>query len=315
MAKPKSTSTSKVDKPLMVCMICGSEMKDTEFYKSRSDILDGTLSVCKQCACRVGNTDIDHFHTILMYLDIPFIPEIYRECESEENPFSAYMLRINNPRKKYEDGRKLCDLKYKDSPTLEQVKDVNEYIYTNDDKMSELISLFGDKWKKETLIVMNRELDDMIVQYGGSREELPTMDLYCELIRLKWLAREQMDSGNVTQGKNLLAERNKMLKENGMTLQAMKEKKSSDSFGVDIDYAEYRPIRPKKKYFDYSGLMHMFKYFITHQERFYGDNQKPIDDDYIEMNEYKQQHPKEYKAEMFPDDYDFDKEDEIEEEE
>ena len=192
---------------------------------------------------------------------------------------------------------------------------VDTYIYASNDKISELIALFGDKWKKETLLAMNKELDDMIVQYGGSREELPTMDLYCELIRLKWLAREQMDSGNVTQGKQLLAERNKMLKENGMTVQAMKEKKSSDSFGVDIDYVEYRPIRPKKKYSDYSGLMHMFKYFITHQERFYGDNQKPIDDDYEEMDKYKKSHPKEYKAEMFPDDYDFTKEDEEIEEE
>lgn len=309
------TSTSKVVKKTKICLICNSELKETDLYKSRNDVIDDSFSICKNCACREANQNIDKVHEILMLLDIPFIPELYKEVEGESNVFSAYMLRINNPKKKHDDGRKLSELKYKDSPTLEQIKDVDTYIYASNDKMSELIALFGDKWKKETLLAMNKELDDMIVQYGGSREELPTMDLYCELIRLKWLAREQMDSGNVTQGKQLLAERNKMLKENGMTVQAMKEKKSSDSFGVDIDYAEYRPIRPKKKYSDYSGLMHMFKYFITHQERFYGDNQKPIDDDYEEMDKYKKSHPKEYKAEMFPDDYDFTKEDEEIEEE
>lgn len=280
-------------------------MKEKEFYKSRNSTIDNIYSVCKNCACRVGNHSIDDFHKILMILDIPFIPELYKACESSENITSDYMLRINNPNKKDENGKKISEMVYADSPTLEMVTDVDSYIYSSDNKMSELYSLFGDKWNKTALISMNKELDDMIVQYGGSREEMATVDLYCELIRLKWLSREQMDNGNIKDGKALITERNKMLKENNMTVQALREKNTNESFGSEIDYAETRPIKPKKKYFDYSGLMYMFKYFVSHQERFNKDNNKPIDDDYTEMTKYKELHKKEYKAEMFADDYDF----------
>lgn len=310
----KKTTSEKVEKVKSICINCNSEIRKDLVYTCRNDLITEPFTLCKACSQRIANESVDGMHRVLRILDVPFIPEVYKDVEASENMFSDYMLRMNNPRKKFDNGKTYLELRYVDSPTLEEVKDVNQYLYASDEKIADLYSLFGSKWSKEELLAMNKELDDMIVQYGGAREDIPTMDLYCELIRLKWLARKQMDENNIKDGKALVAERNKMLKENNMTMQAMKEKSANESFGVEIDYAEYRPIKPKKKYFDYSGLMHMFKYFITHQERFYGDNQKPIDDDYAEMATYKSEHPKEYKAEMFPDDYDFNKEDEVEDE-
>lgn len=200
------------------------------------------------------------------------------------------MLLVNNPRKKFDDGRTLSELHYDDSPTLEQVTDVDSYMYTSNEKMGELYSLFGANWKKEELLAMNKELDDMIVQYGGKRDDMATTDLYCELIRLKWLSRQQIDNGNVKDGKALISERNKMLKENNMTVQAMREKNNNESYGVEIDYAEDEPIEPTKKYFDYSGIWHMFQYLIKHMERFRGINKSSVDEDYQEMKEYTDEH-------------------------
>ena len=289
--------TSKASKELKTCLVCSSELKEAEFYKQRSELLDDRFSICKNCACREANDSMNGFHKILMYLDIPFIPELYKEIEGESNKFSAYMLRINNPRKKYDDGRKLCELKYEDSPTLHQVTDVDSYIYANDDQLYEYKMLFGDNWNKQELIMMNKELDEMIVQYGGKREDMATLDLYCELIRLKWLARKQMDNGEIKTGKELIAERNKMLKENGMTVQAMREKTSNESFGVEIDYAEEEPIIPDKKYFDIDGIWFMFQKLITQMERFRGLNKSDVDDDYKELEKYSSTH-KNYREEM-----------------
>lgn len=286
----KSKVVSKQPDTTKTCLICGSEMKDVQFYKCRSEVIDTSFSICKNCACREGNMNVEDTHKILRLLDIPFIPEIYKECDGNDNVFSRYMLLVNNPRKKFDDGRTLSELHYDDSPTLEQVTDVDSYMYTSNEKMGELYSLFGANWKKEELLAMNKELDDMIVQYGGKRDDMATTDLYCELIRLKWLSRQQIDNGNVKDGKALISERNKMLKENNMTVQAMREKNNNESYGVEIDYAEDEPIEPTKKYFDYSGIWHMFQYLIKHMERFRGINKSSVDEDYQEMKEYTDEH-------------------------
>lgn len=287
----KKTTSGKVEDNLKTCLICSSEMKDSEFYKSRNETVDDRFSICKNCACREGNIDISMMHKVLILLDIPFLPELFKEVEGSDNMFSAYMLRINNPRKKYEDGRKISELKYEDSPTLQQVTDVDSYIYTNDEQLYDLKMLFGNTWDKDELIMMNKELDEMIVQYGGKREDMATMDLYCELIRLKWMARKQMDNNEIKTGKELIAERNKMLKDNGMTVQAMRDKTNNESFGVEIDYAEVEPIVPDKKYYDCDGIWFMFKKLIDHMERFRGMNKKDVHEDYEDMVGYMEKHP------------------------
>lgn len=280
------TSTSKVEKQLKTCLICSSEMKDVEFYKSRSEIIDNRFSICKNCACRIANNSMQGFHKILMYLDIPFLPELYKEVEGEANIFSAYMLRVNNPKKKYEDGRKLSELKYDDSPTLEQVVDVDTYIYASDEQMSDLKDIFGDWWQKEQLFAMNKKLDKMFLQYGGDRDDMPKMDLYCEIIRLEFMSMARYANGDMKEGKALSDARQKLLKDNGMNVQAMRDKKNNDSIGERIDWVEYEPILPSKKYYDIDGIMFMWQKLIDQLCRFKGWNKKPVDDDAKEMIDY-----------------------------
>ena len=284
MSRTKNDATS--EKNLKTCLICSSEMKDSEFYKSRNELVDDRFSVCKQCACREGNISLDGMHKVLALLNIPFLPEIIKEVEGVDNMFSQYMLRVNNPRKKYEDGRKLSELTYDDSPTINRVTDVDTYIYATDEQLSDLKDIFGDWWKKEQLLAMDKKLDKMFLQYGGDRDDMPKMDLYCEIIRLEFMSMERYANGDTKEGKALSDARQKPLKDNGMNVQAMRDKKNNDSIGERIDWVEYEPILPSKKYYDIDGIMFMWQKLIDQLCRFKGWNKKPVDEDAKEMIEY-----------------------------
>lgn len=298
MAKLKSLASNKVETDELTCMVCSSKLKGKEFYKSRSEIINSDFSICKNCACREGNVDINGMHKMLMLLDIPFLPELYKEVEGNDNVFSAYMLRINNPRKKYEDGRKLSDLRYDDSPTLQQVKDVDTYMYASDETLSDLKDIFGDWWKKEQLLAMNKELDKMFIEHGGDRSNLAMLDLYSEIITLKWLSRDRFSQGDSKEGKALSETRQKLLKDNGMNVQALREKKSNDSIGERIDWVEWEPIIPSKKYYDIDGIMFMWQKLIDQIGRFVGVNKKPVDEDAKEMIAYVEQNKDTYCKDM-----------------
>lgn len=290
MATKKQPASDKVDKLKKVCIICGEEFKDVDFYKSRSNMISERFSVCKQCACNIGNKDIDNMHKILMYLDVPFIPEILKEVEGMDNIFSQYMLRINNPKKKHTDGRVLCELKYSDSPTLEQVKDVDNYIYTSNEQLSELVSLFGDNWNKEELVSMDKELDEMFAKYGGKRDDIAMLDVYVELILTKWLSRKAYNLNDTKTGRELSKRRSEILKENGLSLSDIKNKGEEESLGSKIDFAEDRPIIPDKKYHDVDGIKFMWDKLCKHMERFIGVEKSSVDEDYEEMQAYVDEH-------------------------
>lgn len=298
MATIKKTTSNKVEKELKTCLICSSQLKEADFYKDRNTLIDNRFSICKNCACREANHDIDGMHKILMLLDIPFLPELYKECEGEENTFGAYALRINNPRKKYEDGRKFVDLKYDDSPTLNKVTDVDTYIYTTDEQLGDLKDIFGDWWKKDQLLAMNKELDKMFIEHGGDRSNLGMLDLYGEVITLKWLSRDRFSHGDSKEGKALSETRQKLLKDNGMNVQALKEKKANDSIGERIDWVEWEPVIPTKKYHDIDGIMFMWQKLIDQIARFVGANKKPVDEDAKEMMEYVEKNKDTYCKDM-----------------
>ena len=286
-------ATTKVEKneDLIICVLCGFEGKDSYFYKHRNSLIDEHYSLCKNCSSREANESIEKFHEVLRLLNMPFIPELYKETEGKPNPFGHYLLLVNNPKKKYDNGKNMSDLVYSDSPTHEEITDVDSYIFANNEKLGELYSLFGTTWSKEELFAMNHELDEMIVQYGGSREDLAVRDLYSEIIQTKWLSKKAYNSNDISNGEKLSKLRQKLLNDNGLSLQNMKEKQNNQSFGVEIDYAEDEPIIPNKKYFDVDGINFMFQKFIKHMERLIGTDKSSIDDDYEEMAEYVDTHP------------------------
>jgi len=283
-------ATPKKEEELTTCVLCGFQGKYTYFYKNRNSLLDEHYSLCKNCATREGNQSIERMHEVLRLLNIPFIPELIKESEGKDNMFGNYLLLVNNPKKKYDNGKLMSELVYNDSPNFEQVEDVDSYIFANNEKLGELYSLFGTTWNKEELIAMNHELDEMVIQYGGSREDLAIRDLYSEIIQTKWLSKKAYNANDIANGEKLSKLRQKLLNDNGLSLQDMKEKQNNQSFGVEIDYAEDEPIIPNKKYHDVDGINFMFGKFIKHMERFIKADKSPVDVDYEEMQEYVDTH-------------------------
>lgn len=270
-----------------ICICCSSEMHERNFYRGRSNVFDTSrYAICKNCTQRLGNKDIETFHEVLRVLNIPFIPEVYREAKTDENLTSHYLLRLNNPKKRHTNGVQYQDLQYSDSPTLQQITDTSEYIIADDEKLTRLASRFGDSWTPEELIEMDKELDEMIVQYGGSKDDLPTIDLYSDLVLFRWLSMKAYNNSDVKTGNDMAKMRAKLLKDNGMTLQDMRDKNNTDSLGAKIDFAEDRPIVPNKKYYDVDGIWYMFKKLIKHMERFIGADKSSVDEDYAEMQDY-----------------------------
>jgi len=286
------SNSSNEDKNMTyTCLNCGTELKKDKVYTSRNPLLDKPYTLCKACACRVANEDVQSCHQVLMLLDIPFLPDLYEVCQAEENMFSAYMLRVNNPRKKYEDDRNLMDLHYSDSPNLNRVEKVDDYLYKSDAAYAVLQDLFGYQWTREQLVVMNKELDEMYITYGGDRDNKPATDLYCELINYKWMARDKFANGATKDGQGLLDARQKLLKDNGMNVQAIRDKKTNDSMGEKIDWSENEPILPSKKYYDIDGIMFMWDKLIMQLLRFIGANKTSVDVDAKEMMDYVDDHP------------------------
>ncbi len=289
MTAKKSTTKAKVEDS-KICLLCDSEMKSDKFYKHRNKLISDKFSLCKNCATREASVSIEKMHDVLRLLDIAFIPELYKECEGKESPFTHYLLLMNNPKKKHGDGKLFTDLHYEDSPTLQQITDVDSFIITNNEKLGELYTLFGTTWSKEELSAMNKELEKMLIQYGGSKEDMVVIDVYSEIIRTKWLSMRAYNNNDAKTGRELSETRQKLLKANGLTLQDIKDKSQTESLGVKIDLAEDRPIIPNKKYYDIDGIMFMWEKFIKHMQRFLKIEKSPVEEDYEEMQDYVDTH-------------------------
>lgn len=279
MAKPKKSTA-----PKRRCTNCSSEMVDNSFYSDKNPLINNEdAGLCKNCAIRAANEGMEGLHLVLQTLNRPFLPEVWDELDGN---FEEYMKRITNVKKKYVDGNLICEMTYKDSPGVPVVTDVSAYMNASDDDVAELATIFGDEFEAKTLLAMDRELDNMIIQLGGSRDDFTTMDLYPELIRMKYLERDLTKKGDHNAASKVKTERNKMLKDNGLTISAMKDKKEERDLSELIDVYEDEPIIPDKKFQDCRGILKMMDYLVEQMRRFGGHSKKPIVEDYNELKEY-----------------------------
>lgn len=273
-------------------------MNENQFYKSRNNTYDtNTYSLCKVCVQRMGKESTRKFHGTLRILDIPFIPEIWSEAQTKDNPVGYYFVVVNNPRKKDVEGKLYSEMTYRDSPQVGQVEDVHDYVIADDERLQKLAGLFGEIWSAEQLIRMDEELDEMFVHYGSDRKDLSALDLYADLVLFKQLAITAYNDGDEKTGNDMTKLRNNLLKENGMTMRDMRERKNTESIGMKIDMAEDRPIVPQQKYYDVNGIRFMWDMLIRHMERFAGGNKTPVKEDYEEMQEFVDNNPH-YSEEM-----------------
>lgn len=276
MAKPKKSVAIKKR-----CISCSSELVESSFYSDKNLLINDTdAGLCKQCAIRTANEGMEGLHIVLQTLNRPFLPEVWDELDGN---FEEYMKRITNVKKKYIDGNLICEMTYKDSPSMNIVTDVSAYKNISDDDVKHIADIFGDEWDTVTLVIMDKELDDMIMQLGGSRDDFTTMDIYVDLIRSKYLERDLTKKGDHASASKVKAERNKVLKDNGLTIAARESKRESKDLGTKIDYSETRPIEPDIKYYNVDGLMNIVNYIIEQQLRFTGKSEKTVMEDYEEM--------------------------------
>ncbi|MGL6175199.1 MAG: hypothetical protein ACRC1P_11395 [Cellulosilyticaceae bacterium] len=279
MAKPKKSVAIKKR-----CISCSSELVESSFYSDKNLLINDTdAGLCKQCSIRTANEGMEGLHLVLQTLNRPFLPEVWDELDGN---FEEYMKRITNVKKKYVDGNLICEMTYKDSPSMNIVTDTNAYKNISDEDVVELADIFGDEFEAKILLAMNRDLDNMIIQLGGSRDDFTTMDLYPELIRMKYLERELTKKGDHNSASKVKAERNKMLRDNGLTASAIKEKKQDKDLSELIDVYEDEPIIPDKKFQDCRGILKMMDYLVEQMRRFGGYSKKPILEDYDELKEY-----------------------------
>jgi len=287
----KKKQEEKPKPNLFTCVLCGSELRKEAVYKSRNKLLNEPYTLCKACARREANQNIENFHKVLMFLDVPFLPELYKQCEEEVDIFGSYSTRINNPKKRHDNGKTYMELRYIDSPSLGIIQDVDKYLYLTDDELAVLQDMFGTWWDKDELLIMKNELRKMFIQHGGDEHDILRTGLYTELISLKWLSRKKFKEGLTKEGKDLSEYRSKLLKENGLTIQAMRDKADNESFGSEIDRCEYEPIIPNKKFKDIDGIEFMFDKLRDQLLRFINVNKAPVEEEALNMIKYVEAHP------------------------
>lgn len=288
----KKATSEKVDKPMKTtCINCKSEVRKDLSYMSRNPLISEPYTLCKACSQKIANESMDGMHNVLRILDIPFIPEVYKNVEACENMFSDYMIRLNNPRKKYDNGKTYLELGYADSPTYNVVTNIDSYLVQNDDNLRAYRRRWGKNWTSEDYDDMEVELKDMITQYGDNNNDLATINTYVEIIRTKKLMINAYDSNELTKGKDLSARLSALMKE--ANLQVVDQKNKDDEFrlGVEIDYAEDEPIIDIPMYKDLDRFEYYWKTFIVkHFARFIGQDKSKVESDLSDMEEYDRLH-------------------------
>ena len=167
MATTKKTQTQpQIEKVYRTCIKCGLELREIELYKNRNELISDKFSICKKCACSYANKSIENFHSMLRMLNIVFDPNTYETCNGEENLFSAYMLRINNPKKKNDEGKVFSELTYDDSPTYTPVLDVDKYLISSDGDRLENIAKWGEHYSQAEYLTLNKSVENNIKVTG-----------------------------------------------------------------------------------------------------------------------------------------------------
>lgn len=100
MAKNKEKDSVKEPKTKIKCTKCERTLSTINFYSSKSPMFPTKkIPICKECIKdMIDYDDIDTVYSILRLMDLPFIQEIWRECEINKNDtFGCYLRRISLP--------------------------------------------------------------------------------------------------------------------------------------------------------------------------------------------------------------------------
>lgn len=138
---------------------CGKELSETNFYNTSSHMfIGGKITVCKSCLKEMINyNNINTIYDILQTMDLPFIEETWKNCESNKaDTFGTYMRQINSlPQFK--------NMRWKDSvfggnssSKMENGVIVNEPLLENNER-NRLIDKWGFGYSDEELYSFERK--------------------------------------------------------------------------------------------------------------------------------------------------------------
>lgn len=240
MAITKKTTSSVVKEDTKLCIICGEKKSckasGNKFYSHRNKFINDKFSICKECVETIGRVDdIEDIHLLMRLMDIPFIPEIYDGCTSTDNTLVTYVGNkgINIPKKKYND-KVLIEMKYADSPTCNQVTDVQAYVLATNGEKIENISKWGEGYTDNEYLKLNMSVENNI--------KVTSRDDYQSLRAFERVARAEIERDRAYSNQSLkpsdkkAAEDNvtNMMKQAGLSYDQVSRSASDTTLSEDI---------------------------------------------------------------------------------
>ena len=287
------TTKKSATEDFKTCICCGEvkscKSTNNKFYSHRNKLINDKFSICKECVEKIGLEDnMADIHLLLRTMDLPFIPEKWEDCTSQENTLTAYMGNkgINLPKVKY-DNKVIMDMNYVDSPNFSEIQDVEKYITNTNEVIREYKRRWGKNWAIDDYEDMELDLVDMIKQYGDNNNDYATKNTYINIILTKKLMLKAYEENDLGKGKDLSARLSQLMKE--ANLQVIDQKNKDDEFrlGVEIDYAEDEPIIENPFFKDLDRFEFYWKTFIVkHFARFIGLDKSKVINDLEEMEKY-----------------------------
>ena len=291
MATKKTTTSKKVE--TKKCLICGEDKScsssNNKFYKHWNKYYSDDVGFCKQCVEEVGLTnDIKEIHRLLRMMDMPFLPDKWNDCTSEENTLTSYISSgkgLNNPKTNI-NGVKIVDMRYEDSPTCEQIEDVDIYLISSDQEKLENISKWEEHYSQAEYIKLNASVENNIKVTGR--------DDYQSIKNFERVARAEIERDRAYSNQSLKPNDKKsaednvtnMMKQAGLSYE-QSARNTDGTLGTDIrDVLEnYDPVGEASDEFkDVDSISkYIFRFLTKPMMRALGKDSSNTKDDYEEV--------------------------------
>lgn len=287
-AKKDSTSEKVLNNKLCIC--CGEEKDASKFYRHVNKYMCDKVGVCKACVEKVGYTnDMREVHRMLRTMDIVFLPDRWEACTSSDNTLTMYIGNgkgINNPKAKVE-GVFISEMRYEDSPTCEQIEDVNKFLISSDVEKLENINKWGEHYSQAEYMKLNASVENNIKVTG--RDDYQSMKNFERVARAEIERDRAYANDSLKPNDKKSAEDNvtNMMKQAGLSYEQNSIRTGDFDIGVDIrDIIEnYDPVPTAQGEFKDADFISKYlnRFFTIPMMRALGKDNSQTRDDYDDI--------------------------------
>lgn len=266
------TTKKSATEELKTCICCGEQKSckstNNKFYSHRNKFINDKFSICKECVEKIGLEDnMDDIHLLLRTMDLPFIPEKWEDCTSQENTLTAYMGNkgINLPKVKYE-NKVIMDMHYVDSPNFSEIQDVKSFLIQSSDEKMKNIERWGDGFNDNECYKMNKSVENNIKITG--RDDYQSIKAFERVARAE-IQVDRAYSDNTLKPndrKNAEETLNTVMKQAGLLFEQMSKNNTDSTLGTDIrDIIEnFEPVpEPTPPFDDVDNVGSYITKFLT----------------------------------------------------